>query len=330
MSLLENWKKRKEAKKALKYKKGLKKSSLIFSKELKKISNKYANKPYSKEYLNDLESILVASDMGIKNSLEIVSKLNKVASKTDSLNKINEKLIEIIINQYSKGNYSNKLNLKKNRLNVILMVGVNGTGKTTTVAKIANKLLLNDWKVLLVAADTFRAGAVEQLEHWAKILKIEIVKPNKLNQDPASLVFQALTKAKNENYDCVLIDTAGRLQNKINLMNELSKIKNVIKKHVSNAPHETLLVLDAITGQNGLIQAKVFSDNVNVTGIILTKMDGSARGGICFAIKSQLNIPIKFIGFGEKIEDLEEFNIEDYVYGLTNNIFEKDISNEVN
>ncbi len=314
MSLIEKWKKRYEEKKAKKYQKGLKKSSLVFSKEIQKISKKH--KIYSKEYLNELEELLVASDMGIKTTTEIINKLSKKSKNTDSIDEINDKLVEIIIDSYKKGNWNSKLNIKDGRLNIILMVGVNGTGKTTTAAKLCKILSDQNKKVLLVAADTFRAGATEQLDEWAKILHVDIVKAKKEKQDPASLVYEGLEKAKNEKYDCVIIDTAGRLQNKINLMNELTKINNIIKRYVHNAPHETLLVLDAITGQNGMNQAKIFSENINITGVVLTKMDGSAKGGICLAIKNNLNIPVKYIGLGEQPDDLEEFDIDSYVYGL--------------
>ena len=321
MSFLDQWRKKREEKKAKKYKEGLKKSSLIFSKEIKRISKKY--KEYNKDYLEELENILISSDMGMKNVLDITSILSKKAKNITSIDEINELLLEIIIKLYNKGNPSNKLNIKSKRLNVILMVGVNGTGKTTTAAKLAKKLKNENQKVLLIAADTFRAGATEQLNAWASKLEIDIVKAKKQNQDPASLVFEGLSKAKKENYNVVIIDTAGRMQNKINLMKELSKIKGIINRYVSSGPQETLLVLDAITGQNGIMQAKVFSENVDVTGVVLTKMDGSAKGGISLAIKTKFNIPVKFIGFGESVDDLQEFDINDYVYGLANDIFDK-------
>ncbi len=322
MSFLEQWKKKRQDKKNSKYKKGLKKSSLTFSKEIKKISSKY--KEYNNEYLDELENILIASDMGMKNVLEIISTLNKKSKKIDSLDKINEMLVEIIINIYNKGNYSSALNIKKNKLNVILMVGVNGTGKTTTAAKLCKKFQDENKKVLLIAADTFRAGATEQLVEWANKLSVDIIKSKKTNQDPASLVFDGLEKALKEKYDIAIIDTAGRLQNKVNLMKELNKIKNIVKKKTGSLPAETLLVLDAITGKNGISQAKIFSENSNVTGLVLTKMDGSSKGGISLSIKTEFNIPIKLIGFGEKVDDLQEFNIDDYIYSLTEELFIKD------
>ncbi len=322
MAFLEWFKKHKNTKKTQKYNKGLEKSNLSFSKNIKKLSTKY--KEYNNSYLEDLENILIASDMGIENVVNITSQLEKKAKSNKDFNYLNNYLIELIINIYTKGNSSSKLNLKKNNLNVIMMVGVNGTGKTTTTAKIANILKAENYKILLIAADTFRAGATEQLVEWSKKLAVDVFTSSKPRQDPASVVYQGLDKAKAEEYNLVIIDTAGRLQNKVNLMNELQKIHSIIKRKVHHAPQETLLVLDAMTGQNGLDQAKVFYDSTKVSGVVLTKMDGSAKGGISFAIKSKLNIPIKFIGFGEKLEDLQEFDINEYVYGLAKDLFEKE------
>ena len=208
----------------------------------------------------------------------------------------------------------NKINFSNDGPTVILFVGVNGVGKTTSIGKIAYKLKNENKKVLLVAADTFRAGAVEQLKEWADITASDIV--FKENADPASVVFDGLKKAKEENYDVVLIDTAGRLQNKVNLMNELEKINKVIKNSIEGAPHETLLVIDATTGQNGISQAKSFKEITDITGIVLTKLDGTAKGGIVLAIKESVGIPVKYIGLGEKKEDFKVFDIEKYIYGL--------------
>ena len=197
---------------------------------------------------------------------------------------------------------------------VILMVGVNGVGKTTTIAKLAYKYKNEGKKVMLVAGDTFRAGAVEQLKIWAD--RTDTLFYGKENIDPAGVIFDGLTKAKEENADIVLIDTAGRLHNKVNLMKELEKINKVIGKIIPNAPHETLLVIDATTGQNGIMQAKAFKEITNITGIVLTKLDGTAKGGIVLAIKEEVNIPVKFVGLGEKMTDLIAFDIENYIYGL--------------
>ena len=194
------------------------------------------------------------------------------------------------------------------------VVGVNGAGKTTTIGKIAYKLKNEGKKVLMVAGDTFRAGAVDQLAEWAHNIDVDIV--YRENADPVSVMYDGVSKAKNENYDVVLIDTAGRLQNKVNLMKELEKVNKVIGKLIEGAPHETLLVVDATTGQNGISQAKSFKEITNITGVVLTKLDGTAKGGIVLAIKESTGIPVKFVGLGERKEDLRVFDIEKYIYGL--------------
>ena len=209
----------------------------------------------------------------------------------------------------------NKINYAESGPTVLLFVGVNGVGKTTTIAKIAKKEKDLGKKVLLVAGDTFRAGAIEQLQEWSQRIDVDI-EFGKEGSDPSSVIYKALERAKNDCYDIVLIDTAGRLQNKVNLMNELEKINRVISNFIPEAPHETLLVLDASTGQNGISQAKSFKEITNITGIVLTKLDGTAKGGIVLAIKEEVNLPVKFIGLGEKPEDLEVFDIEKYIYGL--------------
>ena len=222
---------------------------------------------------------------------------------------------------YLKGEIVNaNLNLHDG-LNVVLFVGVNGVGKTTSIAKIAYKLKKEGKKVLLAAGDTFRAGAIEQLSEWAKRIGVEIVtKP--AGSDPSSVMFDAVKKAQSENYDVLLCDTAGRLQNKVNLMNELEKINRVIEREAPGQPTETLLVIDATTGQNGMIQAKAFKEATNVSGVILTKLDGTAKGGIVLAIRNELGIPIKFIGLGEGLDDLEVFDID--LYGLFADFFDND------
>ena len=207
-----------------------------------------------------------------------------------------------------------KIHESNNGPTVILFIGVNGVGKTTTIGKIAYKYKQNGKKVMLIAGDTFRAGACEQLEEWANRIGVTMVTNN--SNDPSSVIFDGLDKAILENYDIVLIDTAGRLQNKVNLMQELAKINKVIKSKIEDAPHETLLVIDATTGQNGISQAKSFKEITDITGIVLTKLDGTAKGGIVLAIKEEVNIPVKFVGLGEKETDLEIFDIEKYIYGL--------------
>ena len=216
---------------------------------------------------------------------------------------------------YVEGNtFSSKIKESDEGPTVILFVGVNGVGKTTSIGKIAKRLKESGKKVIMVAADTFRAGAIEQLEEWGKRVDVPVVTTN--SKDPSAAVYDGIETAIKGEYDIVLIDTAGRLQNKVNLMNELGKINNVIKKLVPSGPHETLLVVDATTGQNGISQAKSFNEVTNITGIVLTKLDGTAKGGIVLAIKEETGIPVKFVGLGEKVEDLEPFDIEKYIYGI--------------
>ncbi|QGZ97374.1 signal recognition particle-docking protein FtsY [Mycoplasma sp. NEAQ87857] len=306
-----------------KYESGLNSSS-SFGKKILELQNKYHQ--INEEYFEELEEILIMSDINFKLVEVIIEKIKNEVK----LNKITDtKLIGEIIADQMFVIYTNdsiidtNLNFKDDRLNVFIFVGVNGSGKTTSIAKIANKYVQQNKKVLITAADTFRAGAVNQLEVWANRINADIVKPKKEGQDPASVVYQAMEKAKNENYDLVIIDTAGRLQNKVNLMNELQKMVSIITKFEPSAPHESLLVLDATTGQNGLSQAKSFKEVANLTGIILTKMDGTSKGGIVLSIKDEYNLDVKYIGLGEKIDDLQEFDLDLFIYQMT-----KDLINE--
>ena len=221
---------------------------------------------------------------------------------------------ELLIIYVEGESLSDKIKMNSEGPTVILMVGVNGVGKTTTIAKLAYKYKNEGKKVMMIAGDTFRAGAVSQLEIWAE--RTGSLFYGKENADPASVIYDGLVKAKEDKVDIVLIDTAGRLQNKVNLMKELEKINKVIENHIEGAPQETLLVIDASTGQNGIMQAKAFKEITNITGIVLTKLDGTAKGGIVLAIKEEVNLPVKFIGLGEKMEDLKPFDIENYIYGL--------------
>lgn len=271
----------------------------------------------------ELEDIFIQADMGVDTVLYFVNELRKDVESKNITNP--EELAEIIVDKmfeiYLKGEIvQSDLNYDENEINVYLFVGVNGVGKTTTIGKIAKQFKDQGKKVLLVAGDTFRAGAIEQLSIWAERSKTDIVtKP--AGTDPASVVHDGIVKAKQEKYDVVLVDTAGRLQNKTNLMNELAKIHRVINKNLPNAPQETLLVIDATTGQNGMQQAKIFKEATEVTGIILTKLDGTAKGGIVLAIRHEYGIPIKYVGLGEKIDDLILFDIESYIYGLFKEFF---------
>jgi len=276
------------------------------------------NKAITEELFDELEEIFVMADIGVDTVVKFIDELKddvrtKGITSAASLQPI---VVDKMFDIYLKGEIVNaNLNIDKNNLTVILFVGVNGVGKTTTIAKVAYKLINEGKKVLLAAGDTFRAGAIEQLQIWGDRVGCKVVTgPEK--SDPSSVIFDAIKVAKQEKYDCLLCDTAGRLQTKVNLMKELEKIKRVIAREVPNAPQDTLLIIDATTGQNGLNQAKAFIEATEVTGVVLTKLDGTAKGGIVLAIRDKYNIPIKFVGLGEKLTDLEYFDIEKYVYGL--------------
>lgn len=305
-----------------KYDQGLKKSRLSFTEKLKSLSSKYQT--INQEYFDELEEILIISDVGHKMATKIVSEIIQEAKKkkiTKSKD-INEIILDKIFAIYTDNEIvSTRLNFNQKGLTCFLIVGVNGSGKTTTLAKIAYKLKKMGKKPLLVAADTFRAGAIDQLKLWAEKLDVAIQEPSKAQQDPASVVFQGLDKALKNNYDVILIDTAGRLENKVNLMQELNKINKIIKQKINHDPDEVLLVLDATTGQNGIIQAQEFSKIVPVSAIVLTKMDGTAKGGIILAIKEYLDLPVKLVGLGEQANDLEEFDLDQYLYNLTRDLF---------
>lgn len=298
-----------------KYDEGLEKSRNEFVSKLSMLGIKYTK--INDEYFDELENILIMADIGVNTVMDFMDRLRKrVKSENITDAKyLNEVIVdELFIIYVNNESITDKINMAEDGPTVILMVGVNGVGKTTTIAKLAYKYKNEGKKVMLVAGDTFRAGAVEQLKIWAD--RTDTLFYGKENIDPAGVIFDGLTKAKEENADIVLIDTAGRLHNKVNLMKELEKINKVIGKIIPNAPHETLLVIDATTGQNGIMQAKAFKEITNITGIVLTKLDGTAKGGIVLAIKEEVNIPVKFVGLGEKMTDLITFDIENYIYGL--------------
>ena len=299
-----------------KYDKGLEKTRKELKDKLNNLNKKY--KKVNEEYFEELEEMLIMADIGVKTVVNFMQKLVERAKKEkiEDPEVLKELIIdELFIIYVNEEILVNKINYNEEGPTIILFVGVNGVGKTTTIAKIAKKEKDLGKKVLLIAGDTFRAGAIEQLQEWSQKLDVDI-EFGKEGSDPSSVVYKGVEKAKNENYDIVLIDTAGRLQNKVNLMKELEKINKVIGNFIENAPHETLLVIDASTGQNGISQAKSFKEITNITGIVLTKLDGTAKGGIVLAIKDEVNIPVKYIGLGEKAEDLEVFDIEKYIYGL--------------
>ncbi len=297
------------------YDKGLTKTRDEFVSKLNVLGIKYTK--VSDEYFDELEEILIMADIGVNVVTELIKKLrDRVKSENISNTKeLNETIVDELFLIYVNGeSLTDKINMASEGPTVILMVGVNGVGKTTTIGKLANKYKNDGKKVMLIAADTFRAGAVAQLREWSERVGVDFFGTEE--KDPSSVIFDGLTKAMENNIDIVLIDTAGRLQNKVNLMNELSKMNKVIERIVPGAPHETLLVVDATTGQNGIMQAKAFKEITNITGIVLTKLDGTAKGGIVLAIKNEVNIPVKFIGLGEGMNDLQPFDIENYIYGL--------------
>ena len=298
------------------YEKGLTKSRQGFVSKLVNLTNKYNR--ITDEYFEELEEILIMADIGVNTVMSFMDRLRDRVKKEkiDDPKYLKEVIVdELFIIYVNDEVLVNKINFFNDGPTVLLFVGVNGVGKTTTIGKLAWKLKNEGKKVLLVAGDTFRAGATKQLEEWSNKVGVGFVGKEE-GVDPASVIFDGITKAKNENYDVVMIDTAGRLQNKVNLMKELEKINRVIKKNIPSAPHETLLIIDATTGQNGISQAKSFKEITDITGIVLTKLDGTAKGGIVLAIKEEVNLPVKYIGLGEAKEDLQVFDIEKYIYGL--------------
>ncbi len=298
------------------YDKGLTKTRDSFVSKLVNITNKYSK--VTEDFFMELEEILIMADLGVSTVMKFMDRLRERVRREhiESPALLREIIVdELFIIYVNNEVIVNKINYAKEGPTVILFVGVNGVGKTTSIAKIATKEIKKGKKVLMVGADTFRAGAVKQLEEWAARTGSSFVGDESL-KDPASVVYDGLKKAIDEDFDVVLIDTAGRLQNKVNLMKELEKINKIITNFIPNAPHETLLVIDATTGQNGISQAKTFKEVTNITGIVLTKLDGTAKGGIVLAIKDEVDIPVKYVGLGEGPDDLSIFDIENYIYGL--------------
>lgn len=307
-----------------KYVVGLDKSSETFSDRINELAARF--REINDEYFEELENILIMADVGVSMVMKIVSEIKtevRIRNITDP-REIKDIIVDKMFVIYANESVmSTKINYSAEGLTVILMVGVNGAGKTTTIGKLAHRIVHDEGKKVVVAAgDTFRAGAIDQLAVWAERVGVDIVK-GKEGGDPSAVVFDALNKAKETEADVLICDTAGRLQNKVNLMNELEKMNRIIKRVVPEGPHETLLVVDATTGQNGVSQAIEFSKITDITGIVLTKMDGTAKGGIVLSIKDQLNIPVKFIGLGEQVDDLQEFDLEQYIYGLCKGLVEE-------
>ncbi len=298
------------------YEKGLTKSRGGFVSKLANLTNKYSK--VTDEYFDELEEILIMADIGVNTVMDLIDKLRGRVKKEGIVEP--EELKEIIVDELfityvDDEVLSSKINYSESSPTVLLFVGVNGVGKTTTIGKLAWNLKNEGKKVLLVGADTFRAGAVSQLKEWSEKVGVGFYGKDE-GADPASVVYDGLVMAKNDHYDVVLVDTAGRLQNKVNLMKELEKINKVIDSQIEGGARETLLVIDATTGQNGVSQAKAFKEITNLTGIVLTKLDGTAKGGIVLAIKATVGLPVKYIGLGEAKEDLVPFDIEKYIYGL--------------
>ena len=299
------------------YAKGLEKSRKNFASRLDELSKRYAK--VNPDYFEELEQILIESDVGVELSLHLIEETLKESAKNKIYDPkaINELLVDKMFVGYATSGESiqNELHFAPEGPTVLLVCGVNGVGKTTTIAKLAYRYIHQGKKVLLVAGDTFRAGAVEQLKIWADRLNCPII-TGKPESDPASVAYEGAVYAKSHGIDLMIVDTAGRQQTKSNLMQELSKISRVLGKEIPGAPHESFLVLDGTTGQNGVLQASSFKEACPLTGIVVTKMDGTSKGGIILSIRSTLGLPVRFIGLGERMEDLQEFDLDKYLYGL--------------
>lgn len=307
----------KETAETKRYDKGLAKSRKGFGAMLNSLLANFRS--VDEDFFEELEETLIEADVGFETAMKISDELQEEVKLRNAKRKddVSDAIIERLVDIYEAEGQDedNTLHFAKEGPTVFLFVGVNGVGKTTTIGKLAHRYQKEGKKVLLAAGDTFRAGAIEQLAEWAKRVNVDIVtKPEK--SDPAAVVYDAVVKAKKEDYDILLVDTAGRLQNKVNLMKELDKIKRVITREIPEAPQEVLLALDATTGQNALTQAKQFKEVTDVSGIVLTKLDGTARGGIVLAIRNELHLPVKLVGLGEKMDDLRDFSPEEFVYGL--------------
>lgn len=311
-----------------KFKAGLEKTRNSFTSKVNDLVARY--RKVDEDFFEELEDLLLQADVGFETVMELMDKLRFEVQRQNIKDTqgiqaiISEKLVEI----YEQGEEDLvELNIQpQGELTVILFVGVNGVGKTTTIGKLAHRLKSEGKTVVLAAGDTFRAGAIDQLQVWGDRVGCEVIKQSE-GSDPAAVMYDAIRAAKNRGADVLICDTAGRLQNKVNLMKELEKVHRVISREIPNAPHEVLLALDATTGQNALVQAQTFKEVTNVTGIVLTKLDGTAKGGIVLAIRNKLHIPVKFVGLGEKMDDLQPFDAERYVYGLFADGLDQELQN---
>lgn len=297
-----------------KFKEGLEKTRTALVEKVEELVLR--RKKIDEEFYEELEEILIGADVGVTTVMTLIEELRaevkkrKIEDASELQPVLSEKLVGLL-----RGEDNPKLRMADSGITVILFVGVNGVGKTTTIGKLAHRFKSQGKSVLLAAGDTFRAGAIEQLEVWGQRVGVDVIKQSS-GADPAAVMYDAVQAAKQRNVDVLLCDTAGRLQNKTNLMEELNKIYRVIQREIPGAPHEVLLVLDATTGQNAMSQAKLFGEKSGVTGLVLTKLDGTAKGGIVIAIRNELNLPVKFVGLGEKMDDLEEFDSEQFVHAL--------------
>ncbi|MBP1046967.1 signal recognition particle-docking protein FtsY [Enterococcus sp. BWM-S5] len=306
-----------EKEKQKKYEKGLEKTRKTFSQRFNELMANFRS--VDEDFFEELEETLIGADVGFETAIKITEELRQEVKLRNAKKtaEVQNTIIEKMVNLYEAEGIdeNNALNIQPNGLTVMLFVGVNGVGKTTSIGKLAHEYKESGKKVMLAAADTFRAGAIDQLVVWGERAGVEVVRGN-AGGDPAAVVFDAVARAKAEGADVLLVDTAGRLQNKVNLMNELEKIKRVIQRELPDAPHEVLLVVDATTGQNAMAQAKQFKETTDVTGLVLTKLDGTAKGGIVLAIRNELHLPVKLVGLGEGINDLEPFDANDFAIGL--------------
>ncbi|GEC88182.1 MULTISPECIES: signal recognition particle-docking protein FtsY [Brevibacillus] len=303
---------------------GLAKTRDLLVEKVEDLVRRY--KKIDDDFFDELEEILITSDVGVNTVMELIDDLRtevrkqKIENAIDLQPILSEKLVALLKNDDAA---DTTLNVEDGRLNVILFVGVNGVGKTTTIGKMAHMFKQQNKKVLLAAGDTFRAAAIEQLEVWGERVGVDVIKQQQ-GSDPAAVIYDAIQAAKSRQVDVLLCDTAGRLQNKVNLMEELAKVHRVLQRELPGAPHEVLLVLDATTGQNALSQAKTFGQSAGVTGLVLTKLDGTAKGGIVIAIRNELNIPVKYVGLGERMDDLQQFDPEQFVHALFAGLIQKD------
>ncbi|WP_028611068.1 signal recognition particle-docking protein FtsY [Paenibacillus harenae] len=308
------------------FKDGLAKTRTAFVEKVEELITR--RKKIDEQFYEELEEILIGADVGVTTVMQLIDDLRaevkkrKIEDAADLQPVLSEKLIQLM-----KGDDEAGLRMASSGITVILFVGVNGVGKTTTIGKLAHKFKSEGKSVLLAAGDTFRAGAIEQLEVWGQRVGVDVIKQQS-GSDPAAVMFDAVQAAKQRGVDVLLCDTAGRLQNKTNLMEELNKIFRVIQRELPDAPHEVLLVLDATTGQNALSQAKLFGEKSGVTGLVLTKLDGTAKGGIVIAIRNELSLPVKLVGLGEKMGDLQQFDSEQFIHALFAGLIQREEAEE--